>query len=313
MTRSFSACLVSVLCLLALPGHADEVDDAIAAFTGEAGFARQDTDAVEAKLLDMFGQSSAMSPGGAVNPLEKALLLIDKMEPELPRVRYMVRYGQMIQQDRPVSFISVERYNMGPAIRKQVAEDFGEDNTDKPEAFGVGPHVAWRIVTMPVMGHTAAIVEAARAEIADDAADAADCASRSCLSLDQPLDFVREWHETPLEIDIETAYPKMADFGGPTPAFAVGELSVAAGLAHGDGSEANWHGPEHPEAARGHTPFLFVTIDSNLGQETNVDAALGQTQLNDDSLEEIWVRRVQFSDTQESPVYWLQSTTERKR
>lgn len=313
MMRRFSACLASVLCVLGAPGHADEVDDAIAAFVGGAGFAAQNAEATETKIMEVYGETSAMSPGGAVNPLEKALLLIDRMEPELPRVRYMVRYGEMIQQDTPVSFVTVERYNMGPTIRKDVAESYGEENVDEPEAFGVGPHVAWRIVTMPMMGQTATIIEAARTEIEEADAEAADCAGRGCLSLDMPLEFVREWHETPLEINIMTAYPKTATFGGPTPAFAVGELSVAAGLAHGDGSEPTWHGPEQPEAARGHEPFLFVTIDSDLGQETNVDAALGQTLLNDDSLEETWVRRSQFSDTQDTPVYWLQSVTERTR
>ncbi len=313
MMRRFSACLASVLCLLAVPAHADEVDDAIAAFVGSDGFTRQDPDAVEARIMEVYGKSNAMSPGGAVSPLEKALLLIDRMEPELPRVRYMVRYGQMVQQETPVSFVSVERYNMGPAIRKDTAESYGEENVEGPEAFGVGPHVAWRIVTMPMMGQTASIIEAARTEISEADAEAADCAGRGCLSLDMPLDFVREWNETPLEIDIKTAYPRTGNAGRAIAAFAAAELAVAAGIAHGDGSEPSWQGPEQPEAARGHEPFLFVTIDSDLGQETNVDAALGQTLLNDDSLEEIWVRRNQIFDTGDLPPYWLQSVTERTR
>jgi len=290
-----------------------EVDDAIAAFIDGDGFARQDPQAVDAKVLGSFVHTGAIRPDGAANALEKALLLIDAMETALPRVRYMVRYGQMMQDDTPVSFVTVERYNLGPAIREMVAEDFGEENTSDPEEFGVGPHVAWRLVAMPLMGQTAALLETSRREMRDDEAAGNDCAGRGCLSLDGPLQFVRDWYETPLEVDIAVAYPRSTDWGAPLPAFAAAELSVAAGLAQGDGGEPYWIGPEQPEAARGYEPFLLLTVDFDLGQETNVDAALGQTLLNDDALAEIWVRRNQYSDTVDSPVYWLASTTERSR
>src|SRR5690606_4353969 len=119
------------------------------------------------------------------------LLLIDSMEEPLSRVRYMVRYGQMIRDDAPLSFVTVERYNFGPIIRRQVVDAYGEENADEPEAFGVGPHVAWRIVTMPLMGQAAAVVEAARREIGDEEAGALDCAGRLCLSYDPALDEIQ--------------------------------------------------------------------------------------------------------------------------
>ena len=313
MLRNVSTALVAILCAASLPVHADEVDDAIKVFLDEHGFERHDAQVLDGKLLQLFDQTGAMRPDGAASALEKALLLVEAMEPSLPRVRYMVRYGQMIQEETPVAFVSVERYNLGPAIRQMVAEDYGEENTAEPEEFGVGPHVAWRIVTMPLMGQTAALLEAARSEIGEAGAASADCAGRGCLSVDSPLDVVREWRETPIEVNVATAYPRTDASGMPTPAFVAAELSIAAGLAQSDGGEPFWNGPEHPEAARGSAPFLFVTIDSNLGQEVNVDAALGQTLLNDDAIAELWVRRAQFPDGEDSPVYRFESETERKR
>ena len=115
----------------ALPAHADQVDDTIASFISEAGFVQQDLDAVEAGLAGQFLPStSAMRPDQYASAIEKALLLIEAMEPPLDRLRYMVRYGQMMQEHTPVSFVTVERYNMGPTIRQSVIDAFGEAIAD---------------------------------------------------------------------------------------------------------------------------------------------------------------------------------------
>lgn len=307
--------LLAVLSFAAAPARADAVDDAVATFINEDGFAPDDVAELDVLLLKAFLPSGgAMRPDEFAGPLEKSLLLVDTLEPRLPRVRYMLRYGQMIQDGTPVSFVTVERYNLGPTIRADVAAAYGEDNVDTPEAFGVGPHVAWRIVTMPLMGQAAALMEASRQEIPDSEAALTDCAGRPCLSTDRLIDDLLPWQEYEADIDINTAFPSVNEAGASDPAFAAAELAVASGLSTVEGDKPYWNGPEQPEAVRFHEPFLFVTIDYDLGQDTMVDAMLGQTQLNDDSIEEIWHRRVQIPDVRPPGLrYWMQATRQRTR
>lgn len=309
MPRNLAIALVAAAGLLSLPLHAAEVDEAMEAFASTDGFAPQDVDAIDARLLEAFVVTGAMRPDGAASPLEKALLLVDALEPALPRTRTMLRYGQMADGGTPYAFVTVERYNFGPAIRQMVVEDFGEENTDEPEVFGVGPHVAWRIVTMPLMGQTAGLVSAARREIGEDEAQAAECGGRGCLAFEPLPDDVQEWRESDPGVQIATAYPDRTAEDTAVPARVAAEMSVAAGLAEGAGGEPFWNGPEQPEAARGTAPFLFLTIDRDLGQETGTDAMLGQTLLNDDAVAELWHRRVEFPGA----VHWMQAARPRTR
>lgn len=314
MFRPAMIAMVSAM-LSALPAHADQVDDTIAAFIGDERFVQQDLDTVESQLADQFLPStSAMRPDQHASAIEKALLLMEAMEPPLDRLRYMVRYGQMIQDHTLVSFVTVERYNMGPTIRQSTIDAFGEDATADPEYFGVGPHVAWRIVTIPLMGQAAAIIDAARREIDDSEAVQNDCGGRGCLSYDSMIDDLLAWQEMPIEIDVTTAYPSTYEDGASIPAFAAAELLTLAGLIELDGNRPMWRGPEQPEAARSAEPFLFVGIDFDLGQDAGDDAMLGQTLLNDDALEEIWYRRVQFPFAPApGQRIWMQAAIERSR
>ena len=94
-----------------------------------------------------------------------------------------------------------------------------------------------------------------------------------------------------------------------TPARIAAELAVVAGIAAVHDGRMSWHGPEQPEAARDSEPFLFLTIDRDLGQETNMDAILGQTLLNDDAVEALWHRRVEFPGS----AFFMQAATARTR
>ncbi len=305
MLKSIAICVAAAASVLSVAARADEVDDAIAAFIESDGFAQQDAEIIDGQLVGLF-TGTGMRPDGAASPLEKALLLVDSMEEPLSRVRYMVRYGQMIQDGTPLSFVTVERYNFGPIIRQQVVDAYGEENADDLEAFGVGPHVAWRIVTMPLMGQAAAVIEAARREIGDEEAEALDCGGRGCLAYEPTLDEFQLWDEIEGPLPLQTRYEGTDDVA--VPARAASELAIAAGIASNDGS-VGWTGPEQPEAARGAEPFLFMTIDRDLGQDTAVDAVLGQTLLNDDSIAALWHRRVEFPGS----VYWMQAATQRSR
>lgn len=296
------------------PAFADEVDEAIAAFISKDGFQSQDVNAVDDKMMPLYKERpGAMRPDSSVNVFEKALLVTEAMEPSLPRVRYFLRYGQMIQDETPVSFVTVERYNLGPAIHKSVVEEYGAENADKPEAFGVGPHVAWRIVSIPMMGSESAFLEVARREIPEAEAQARDCGGRGCLSLDVLTDEMQKWEEFEPGIDLAKRISVKTDRGAASPSVAIAELLMAAGLTGDASGEIAWYGPEHPEAARGSDPFIFVNIDFDLGQEASVDAMLGQTLLNDDSIAELWYRRMAILDMDDMPAYWQSASVERKR
>lgn len=303
--------LLAAASLLSPAAHATEVDRAIATFVGEDGFEAQDVDAVDEKLLAAFTASPAgvARPDSEASPLEKALLLVETLEPALPRTRTMLRYGQMLDGDTPYAFVTVERYNFGPAIRQMVIDDYGEENTDEPEAFGVGPHVVWRVVTMPLMGQQAALVSVARGEIAEKVAEATDCAGRPCLGFEPLPDDLHDWQETEIAIDLTAAYAAKTADEVATPARIAAELAIAAGIAASQDGRLSWHGPEQPEAARHAEPFLFLSIDRDLGQETAMDAMLGQTLLNDDAVEELWQRRVEFPGM----VAFMQAATPRSR
>src|SRR5690606_5648243 len=85
------------LCLaLAAPAaRAERAEAEMARFMQAAGYAARDVDAAEARLHAHFAhrQPGAMTPGADVTPVEKALLLMDLLEPPLPRTRTVVRYG----------------------------------------------------------------------------------------------------------------------------------------------------------------------------------------------------------------------------
>ena len=296
MSKSATAALLAAALLLPFSAHAADLNDVIETFIAEDGFERQDVEAIDERLLAAFAASSAgaLRPDAEASPLEKALVLVDALEPALPRTRTMLRYGRMFDGDTPYSFITVERYNFGPTVRRMVIDDYGEDNTDEPEAFGVGPHVVWRIVTMPLMGQQAALVSVARGEIADKDAEATDCGGRGCLAFEPFLEDLRHWRETETAIELAASYETRTADDVATPARIAAELAVAAGIAASHDGRMDWRGPEQPEAARDNEPFLFLTVDRDLGQETSMDAMLGQTLLNDDAVAELWNRRVEF-------------------
>ncbi len=302
------ACLTFALlatCLLAAPAQADQLDAAIAAYATGADWTAAEVQPQEDTL------QASLEPGAdasTLGPLEKALLLFDLAEPPLPRSRTLLRYGQIILDESesplPVVFIEVARYNLGPAIRAAVMADYGAENTAPPEDFGIGPHVAWRYVFMPVMGNAAALLAAARrSEIPEADADVADCLGRGCLDLLVSVEELLPWDEAVApDVDFEPPYESFAgEFDSATPARTAAELALSQNLALLVDGAYQWQGPEQPEAALDGAPFLFLELDKDLDQDTASDAVLALTQLNDDSLVALWSRRLELPDD----VYWF--------
>lgn len=295
---SFAATTFALLTLAGPALAADPVQGAADAFVKAKGFQSQNLENIEGALADLIGgdRDAMIPPGADISPIEKAFLLLDTQETPLPRSRYLLRYNEQVVGGITLSLIDIERYNLGPAVRAETIAEFGADQTAEPAAFGIGPHVEWRIVTQPVAKAAALLLAASRREISDSAAAARDCLPRTCLSL-TPLDGVATWSEgeqrqEPFHV---VAYPAI----GPSefdpenheivPAYQALELGIMAGIATADDAGGvSWAIPGR-QGGNNVTPLLVIEIDHNLGQDIFSDAALGIGKLGKDSAER-WVR-----------------------
>src|SRR5690606_3983382 len=109
-----------------------------------------------------------------------------------------------------------------------------------------------------------------------------------------------------MQVSAQTPYEPLDADGLTRPARAIAELAIASGYAEDQDGRSYWNGVEQPEAARGAEPFLFGLIDSGLGQEIAVDAVLGQTLLNDDSIAELWMRRIDVPGA----AFWMRAAVQ---
>lgn len=292
--------LASTLALL-LSGtalaSAQSIDDAITDFIHAKGFTHQNPYDLEEALSGHFIDDS-ITPGGAVGPIEKAIMLADDAIPSI-RTRSFISYGEVIEDEDgasvPYSFIEVRHYNLGPAIRADVAEAYGEENTDSLEAFGTGEHMAWRFVFRPIMGHTATLLDASSRVISDEQASRHDCGGIACLDITAGYDALADWQEIEGRLPAwPLLYSDQSDEVA-TPAHAIAELAVLGFWANAESGQYQWTGGEHPEAIRDTTPYRFISVDRHLGQEASIDAVWHELALNDDSLSAILFRRAEVA------------------
>ncbi len=302
---------LAALALLA-PANAlstDEANRKVAAFVGASGYEAFDVDAIHdagspyEKMFPQSGQTATFADA-MTGPVEKALLLVDAYETQKPdRMRYQVGYSQIVEdadgEQQVIMLVEVRRYNLGPLIRKSAIEEYGAENTAGPEAFGVGPDVAWRFAFSTVQGNMALALSASRHVIADGAAqlnetDAGEaCLSGPCRALaDRAID-----HAPPREatdaapIDAKTLIaPYTITFGsgdmiGENAAFIARNLQTFVGLEEG----GDWKTPETPEAGEAGEPFLLMQIDQNLGQDIFSEGTAAYLRLNDDAVKDIYV------------------------
>src|SRR5690554_7585859 len=98
----------------------------------------------------------------------RAVLLVDAAEPHLHHARYRVRYDLVppaAEGDEPMAHVEVVRFNFGPAIRADLAALDPALPLAPVEAFGTGPHVAFRFTMTPVQGMQASVVHVQRREL----------------------------------------------------------------------------------------------------------------------------------------------------
>lgn len=289
----FAATAAILLATTSLP-HAMAIDANIAAFVHAEGFTPADAYTLEGELAPLWLDTESVSPGGQVGPLEKAVILATSAIGST-RTRTAISYGELIlEQDvapMPVSYIEVRHYNLGPTIHAQAVEEYGAENVADIEEFGTGAHMAWRFVYQPLMGNTAILIDASSRVISDKEAARQDCNGRPCLALH--IDVMDDWQ------DIEGKLPAWPDLyfttdenGVTTPPHVIAQLAVLGYWANAESGFYQWTGGEHPEAIADTTPYRFITIDRNLGQEAYIDATWRETEIMDDALSAISFRLV---------------------
>lgn len=230
--------------------------------------------------------------------IEKALLVLDLGEEPLTRVRYAIRLGASDQDNVPLTFLQIDRYNLGPAIWSETVAAYGEDQTAPQASFGLGPHVSWRFVTQPTAKAAAIILSAGRREIPEEQAASLSCFGQSCLSL-QPPGEILNWEDVS---SAPLSYPEMpyspvivSEMNGEpveeeAPAHVALELAAALGLASVTPEGVLWTFAP-PDGSDPDHPYAIAIIDRNLGQDFMTDAIMRLVELADGA-DELWVRRI---------------------
>lgn len=228
-------------------------------------------------------------PDAEVDPLTKSILVVDANETPLPHVRYHVEYSMDVPVDVPElqqAYVQITRYNVGPtrldAVRATVPDGVAVGATE----FGVGPHVAWRFVFAPVMGMRADILHASRAEVPHAQAQAADCLGASCLSLEDPTGPAQGWQAFTAPVSETPTYASVTEYGVATAAFTMQELweNITA-----DGMDPLQYLPEQPH-------FEAVVSVNVAGQEAGTSGLVKQAVVMDDTVAEIWTRRLDIAE-----------------
>lgn len=284
----------------AMPAHTNPLDDWMQPITQSAGhtidtltqhfvlndgYTQQSEDRIVAALNERLNPSStasALLPGSSLSPFVMAALVLTDNEATLSRVRYRIRYGTVDIDASPnaspisLSLIQIDRFNLGPLIRDALIAEVGPEHVAPPEAFGVGPHVSWRFLTRPLMGHRALPEAIARTEISDQHAQAMMCLGQACLSSGFVTDDAALWsqEDSQTEIPVDTVYRVTQDHLL-TPAAAIDLLSA-------DLSQ------EPRESVSDGEPFVEIVVEKNLGQDSSLQAAQREGAVMDDSIKAVW-------------------------
>lgn len=260
--------------------------------------------------LSASNSDSVFLPTADIGPMPLAILAVESVEAPLERVRYRLRYGvDMVAgtpggASAPFSYIEVVRFNLGPAIRDELMESLGAEHVADEDAFGVGPHVAWRFVTQPLMGNRAIGVTAGRSEVSQSEAEASDCLGVSCLATYLDIDALVPWAEMEqVDAPPPAAYLVSVD-GVVTP---VAAIDMLLGEVTGLEAESNNSAPAIPDHA------IEAVIDVNLGQDRGLELVYRWGGLLDDSVGAIWHRLASVSAGGSEPMVFEAQAYECRR
>jgi hypothetical protein len=233
---------------------------AAAAFVRSGGYA-----AVE------FGPIASRMPGlgQGMTPPELAALVLEFREVKAVwRTRTVVRIMRRTVGSDVLDMVEIERFNLGPALRAAMIHDTGK--APSAEAFGVGPHVAWRIVTQPDGRFGALVVAAGRRDFPEFEARDRDCAGLLCTSVTKTIEQHGRWTQVSdaTAAPSPSPYPAVVTHGGgqvdvddETLPHALRELALLGGLAHiGNGLE--WVGAQADQSA-----LMLVDTETTDGED----------------------------------------------
>ncbi len=210
----------------------------------------------------------------------RALLMVDAHESELRHARYRVRYHLApgdTAEATPVADVEILRLNMGPSVRDELIARDPNLPVGPPEAFGSGPHVAFRFAMGPMQGMQAAISRVERREISNAEAQALRCLDMPCLELVPGPGPGGDWQSIPAALP---ALP-FANGGARNPAAA----AVLAFLLDAVGEDATMPLP------RGDAHRLeFVISQNTFGQDDASSGLARNSVVLDDEIGTLWVR-----------------------
>ncbi|WP_440997593.1 hypothetical protein [Arhodomonas sp. SL1] len=257
-------------------------------FTAAGGFQRVDAAALTEALSSALADSDSVFPAHArLDPLTKAALTMETREPAAPFARYRLRYGLAMVVGSPagkrisVSLIEVQRFNLGTRRHRTLIREHGEKAGDVT-AFAPGPHLAYRLITRPLMGHHAAIDAVARRVIPDAEARRMQCLGHPCLSSAATNGTRRAWGSL-RPVDFE---PRRTP---PVAAVVEALLRLHRGAPEAQ-EDPRWREFEPREAVPPGEPFVEIVVETGFQQEPALDAVLRDRDLMDHSVHTIWRR-----------------------
>lgn len=290
MTRMRPLWFASLLCAGAMSCAASE--PAAHAYTAAPGFIEVPADRLEGEEYyrrERFPEQggSMFHPDAELAPPVRALLMVGHQDGLLPHARYRVGWQVAADPEAPgqaVDYVEVVRFNLGPARQDDLRASVPAEHLADVPDFGVGADVAWRFVMAPRQGMRAGVVEAARRELREEEAAAADCLGVPCAGLPGPIAPEGTW--VTLDASMPPArYAGQAGDGGPHPARVVDELVAAMG------EEAGRPVPFDADAPR----FVFVVSANAEGQDLMTSALARDAVVFDDAIGTIWARWHWFS------------------
>jgi hypothetical protein len=246
-------------------------------------------------LFERFGIELIATTEGPLDALEH-------------HARFRLSYGLAMSDGSPgaapvpMSLIQIDRYNLGPTIHAQLVREHGAANVAPPEAFGEGPHVSYRFAMRPIMGRTADLVAASRAEPREPEDT---CLGFHCLIAHGIGEHVADWGDME-RLDPPAFQPsyEMTRDGALSPAAALDKVALQLFQAQLQDGRLSWTGPEPRESVAHMEPFAEAVIDVNLGQDTGIDVVFHDDHVMDHTISAIWQRIVSVSDGGAEPLIY---------
>lgn len=258
-------------------------------WTGAPGFKALATDTLEGQRYYTPARfpaqgASAFHPDADLPAPVRALLLLEAHEGALPHARYLVSYqptSTAANPDDTRDFVDITRFNLGPAVRADLAGSVPAEHLAPAKAFGVGPHVRWRVAMSPQRGMAAGLDAVGRKLLPAQEAAAIDCLGRPCTALEPAAGPGGRWKVQPLG-KLAPSFARSTAHG-PAPASVVEQLLAAMG------EDALRSAPFAPDAQR----LVFVVSVNAGGQEAQTTALARNALVFDDAVGQQWLRFAQ--------------------